>query len=220
MATHYPILPISPATWESAQTFADYADSISTHQKRIRRLYKEVSVRREDAELVIGALFAPSDVDAAQSDARELRILVTTEDWCSDSAIVLPYLARLAEMIHLPIRVLRRDENPDLAEWYRQQGVASIPVVSVGTIESGDRFVELARWIERPQAATDRLEAWTGAHPRFRELSRRERDETRESEYTALTARLLHDMEVWYRDDGLWTTIAQELAAALAPGQD
>lgn len=220
MGTHYPILPINRAVWETALQPADYFESLTSHANLVRELYGEVSVEREDAELVIGALFAPADVDAAESDRRELFALAMTEDWCGDSANVLPYIARLAEVVRVPLRIVRRREHEALAAWYREQGVAQIPIVSVGTIDAEERFVELARWVERPQAVAERMEAWHRATPRFAELSGRERSAEEEREFRSLYARLLREMRGWYRDEGLWRTIALELAASLAPAQE
>lgn len=219
MGTHYPILPIDRTIWEAALTPPEYFESLTSHRRLVRELYGELAIEREDAELLIGALFAPSDVKAEESDRRELFALAMTADWCGDSAHVLPYIARLAETIRLPLRILRRREQEQLAAWYRDQGTEPIPVVSVGTIDEG-RFVELARWVERPQAAADRVEAWRQSNPRFVSLAGHQRTEEEEREFKGLYARLLHEMKKWYRDEGLWRTIAQELAAALAPGQE
>jgi|GEM_PF-2094401 len=219
MGTHYPVLPIDRSVWEAALSPSQYFESLQSHKRLVGELQRDLRIEREDAELVIGALFAPADVDAEESDSRELFALAMTEDWCGDSAHVLPYIARLTETIHLPMRIIRRSTHEDLAAWYREQGTEQIPVLSVGTIDGGS-FVELARWVERPQAAADRIEEWRQANPRFVALNGSDRSEEEEREYRVLYARLLHEMKTWYRDQGLWRTIAQELAAALAPGQE
>lgn len=219
MGTHYPVLPIDRSVWESALSPSQYFESLQSHKRLVGELQRDLKIDREDAELVIGALYAPADVNAEESDSRELFALAMTEDWCGDSAHVLPYIARLAERIHLPMRIVRRSEQEALAAWYREQGTEQIPVLSVGTIDGGS-FIELARWVERPQAAADRIEAWRQANPRYGTLSGADRSEDEEKEFRALYARLLHEMKTWYRDEGLWRTIAQELAAALAPGQE
>jgi hypothetical protein len=219
MGTHYPVLPITRDRWDAALSPTAYFDSLRFHKEFVRDLYEAARVEREDAELMIGALYAPADVDAAESDRRELFILAATEDWCGDSANVLPYIARLADTIHVPMRIVRRGREKTLSDWYTEQGAEAIPVVSVGAIE-GDRFIELTRWVERSQAAHERYEEWKVRNPRFRELLARERDEDEESEFRALYARLMQDMARWYRAEGLWRTIVLELAAALAPGQE
>jgi hypothetical protein len=53
---------------------------------------------------------------------------VLSEDWCGDAVNSVPYLARLAELApNLDLRVLARDENPDLMDAHLTRGSRSIP---------------------------------------------------------------------------------------------
>jgi len=85
------------------------------------------------------------------------RLLVIAEDWCGDASNTVPILARLAE--HLPgleLRVLRRDEHPDVMDQYLTNGSRSIPIV----IALDEDFRELGHWGPRPLA----LQEWVMAN--------------------------------------------------------
>ena len=71
----------------------------------------------------------------------ELRILVLSEDWCGDAVNTLPLVARMAEAApNIELRVIGRDDNPDLMDSHMTGASRSIPVVIV---YDGD-FNELA----------------------------------------------------------------------------
>jgi hypothetical protein len=76
-------------------------------------------------------------------------LLVLAEDWCGDAVHVLPYLARLEEMFpRFRLRILSRDEHPDLMDAHLTKGTRSIPVVMV----LDEEFREVAWWGPRPRA--------------------------------------------------------------------
>lgn len=82
------------------------------------------------------------------------RLLVLTEDWCGDASNTVPVLARLAEAApELEIRLLKRDENPELMDRYLTNGARSIPLAIVLDEEFhpvrswGPRPAELQEWI-------------------------------------------------------------------------
>lgn len=103
----------------------------------------------------------------AQAEARYggVRLLVLTEDWCWDAANELPVLAKLgAETGCLPIRVLRRDDYPEVMDRYLTNGARAIPVVVTLAADG----TELGHWGSRPRE----LQAWVQAHKA--ELSKQE----------------------------------------------
>jgi hypothetical protein len=80
-------------------------------------------------------------------------LLVLSEDWCGDAVNSVPYVARLAELApNLDLRVLARDEHPDLMDAHLTGTARSIPVVIV----YDDRFAEQGWWGPRPTP----LQAW------------------------------------------------------------
>ena len=82
--------------------------------------------------------------------------MVITEDWCGDSAQNLPYIAALAKMnSNISLRILLRDENPDIIDQYLTKGISrSIPIL-VAFDEAGE---ELFRWGPRPKEAQELVE--------------------------------------------------------------
>lgn len=80
-------------------------------------------------------------------------LLVLSEDWCGDAVNSVPYVARLAELAPtLDLRVLARDQNPDLMDAHLTGTARSIPVVLV----YDETFTERGWWGPRPAP----LQAW------------------------------------------------------------
>lgn len=78
--------------------------------------------------------------------------LVISEPWCGDSAQCLPCLvvaARLSPLVRL--RVLTRDEHPEVMDRYLTRGTRSIPVLVALDAAGGELF----RWGPRPRAAQE-----------------------------------------------------------------
>lgn len=94
-----------------------------------------------------------------QTIPHEQTWLVITEDWCVDSAFLLPVIAALANenpLIHL--RIVPRDTFPEVMDQYLTNGARSIPKMVVFN-EHGN---ELFQWGPRPhtvQAMRDALKA-------------------------------------------------------------
>ncbi|MBN1406293.1 MAG: thioredoxin family protein [Calditrichaceae bacterium] len=61
----------------------------------------------------------------------DLKILIITEPWCGDSTAILPVLQKLFMKSNIEIRILRRDENPDLIDSFLTNGGRAIPIVVV-----------------------------------------------------------------------------------------
>jgi hypothetical protein len=76
------------------------------------------------------------------------RLVVLSEDWCGDAVNAVPIVVRLVEAsANLTLRILRRDEHPEVMDRYLTGGVArSIPVVIALT----DEMEELGWWGPRP----------------------------------------------------------------------
>jgi hypothetical protein len=75
--------------------------------------------------------------------------MVITEDWCGDSAQNLPYIYEISKLSeNIKLRIIKRDENLDIMEFYLTNGKArSIPKLVVFD-ESGN---ELFQWGPRPE---------------------------------------------------------------------
>ena len=61
-----------------------------------------------------------------------IRLLAIVEDWCGDASNTVPVLAKLGdEASCLEMRVIERDENPEVMDRYLTNGARSIPIVIV-----------------------------------------------------------------------------------------
>jgi hypothetical protein len=109
------------------------------------------------------------------------KLLVIAEDWCGDASNTVPVMARLVDLAPgLELRVIRRDENPELMDQYLTNGSRSIPIV----IALDDRFQEIGHWGPRP----NQLQTWVMAnrattpkaelYPQVRKWSARDHGET------------------------------------------
>jgi hypothetical protein len=86
-----------------------------------------------------------------------LKLLVIAEDWCGDASNTVPVLARLVDLAPgLELRVVQRDENPELMDRYLTNGSRSIPIV----IALDDQFQEIGHWGPRP----GQLQSWVMAN--------------------------------------------------------
>lgn len=107
---------------------------------------------------------APADlVERAARLPAPRHLLVLLEEWCGDAVNTVPVLARLADAVpQLDLRVLPRDENPDLMDSHLSDGARAIPVVMV----LDEEYEELGWWGSRPRE----LQAWVSS-PGARELA-------------------------------------------------
>lgn len=86
-----------------------------------------------------------------------LRFLALNHDWCWDAANSLPWVARLVDAVPgNELRILLRDEHPDVMDQYLTNGTRSIPIV----FGLGADGTVLGHWGPRPHA----LQAWFLAH--------------------------------------------------------
>ncbi len=126
--------------------------------------------------------------------------MVLSEPWCGDSAQSLPIIAKLASYCPLiTLRIMLRDENPDIMDLYTTGGTRSIPKL-VAFDEQGN---ELFRWGPRPKGAQDEF-----VRARKEGLDR---------------ARALERVHLWYAKDGgravqeEVTTLLMSLTAGVRP---
>ncbi len=99
---------------------------------------------------------AESRLSADQTQAlgqlpKDLNVMAIAEEWSGDVLYFLPPLLRMAETAGWKVRIFRRDRFPELILPYRKENLYhSIPVF----VFFDQDFNEIARWIERPAAAT------------------------------------------------------------------
>ena len=84
--------------------------------------------------------------------SRNLRLLVVAEDWCPDSVNAVPYIAKLASRLSIPLRIVDRETGISLMRRHRTpDGRVATPTVVVlrGALDVG-------AWVERPAV----MQAW------------------------------------------------------------
>jgi hypothetical protein len=187
--------------WQAGLTLAEYVERMTTYQDKMQRRLREV-------------VLADADCAELARFARPAHALVMTEDWCPDSLMNLPILARVVEAAPgMDMRIFVRSASPDLEAYYQARDVRCIPVFTF--LDAG--FDEIGTWLERPQAAHERLRSWKAAHPEFDPahqdpaLSPQERRAKRR----ALMQGLPLEMEGWYAE-GLQAETVKDLKALLA----
>lgn len=99
-----------------------------------------------------GATIPPWAVEKFRQLPGGLRLLVLNADWCLDSASEVPTLARLAEVVPgVEMRVLDRDQYPQVMDQYLTNGSRSIPLA----ILLDRQFRPIGRWGPRPKELQD-----------------------------------------------------------------
>ena len=97
--------------------------------------------------------------------------LVISEAWCADAAQIVPVLSKIAESNPLiDLKIVLRDENPDLMNQYLTNGGKAIPILIIADAQS---LEVLPVWGPRPKVATKMVEAYKKEHgkltPEFKE---------------------------------------------------
>ena len=123
-----------------APTFSEYLAGVVKNAELWHGVYERVRL--------------PADiVEEARAIPGTWRLVALTEDWCGDAVNTLPVVARFAEAAGWDLRVLSRDDNPDLMDAHLTNGRSrSIPVVIV----YDEDWNEVGWWGPRP----DEIQAW------------------------------------------------------------
>lgn len=110
------------------------------NETRMKRLDKTISVS-EAVSLQLKEL------------EKEYSWLVIAEGWCGDAAQILPILNKMALATDkIDLRIVFRDENDDLMNYFLTNGARAIPKLIIVDKESGK---VCNQWGPRPQGATD-----------------------------------------------------------------
>ncbi|HET8648663.1 MAG TPA: thioredoxin family protein [Gemmatimonadales bacterium] len=129
--------------WQKGLTFSEFLAQATKNRDLWDGLYNVAQVPSWALEAI------PTDAD--------LRMLVIAEDWCGDASNTVPILAKLADQTEaLDLKIVGRDNNPDLMNEYLTNGSRSIPMVIVLDHESN----EIGHWGPRPRE----LQEWVMAN--------------------------------------------------------
>jgi hypothetical protein len=161
--------------WERALSFESFVAASEQHKGLWEGIYRIVRV--------------PDWAFQAVPLGTRRRLLVIAEDWCGDASSTIPILARFADAAPgMELRVLRRDDHPELMDRYLTNGARSIPIV----IALDEGYLELGHWGPRPSM----LQAWVmenrplvpkaELYPQIRKWYARDRGETTLREVLAM----------------------------------
>jgi Thioredoxin len=168
------------ALWAQALPFHPYVAASTEHRGLWEGIHRIAIV--------------PAWAQALDFSAAPRQLLVLAEDWCGDASNTIPILAKVAEEVPgLELRVLRRDEHPEVMDRYLTNGARAIPIV----IALDSDFAELGHWGPRPTE----LQAWVMAR-----------------KGVVPKADLYPQIRKWYARDRGESTLREVLAAATAPG--
>ena len=123
------------AYWGDAFTWGDYLH----HQvQQHMALWNGVWTRSRVPEWAL---------EAGRALGRGWKLLVITEDWCGDASNTVPVIARLTEEVEgLEMRVVKRDDNPELMDAFLTGTARSIPLA----ILLDPHCRPVGRWGPRP----------------------------------------------------------------------
>lgn len=191
---------MNASRWKQGLTLPDFVAQMSVDQDIMMRRLETVQLSEEERV-------------AAAALQRPLRVLVMTEDWCTDCLMNLPILARLTEAAPaMETRVFIRSRWPELQAWFAAGGIAAIPVFAV----LDEAFQLIGTWVERPKAANERIKRWKEEHPETQAIQQdaslsKEKRKTRLAHiYTGLKI----EMETWYAES-LQAATVQEIVDIL-----
>ncbi|MHA6252311.1 thioredoxin family protein [Oceanobacillus sp. CAU 1775] len=122
--------------FEKAMTANDYIEAMTQNKEDLLHIYDQFETP-EDEEFF------------NQLQAKNLRAIVLTEDWCGDAMLNIPILLKIADKGNINVRMLLRDENLELMDQYLTNGKSrAIPII-IFIDENGK---EVGKW--GPRAAS------------------------------------------------------------------
>jgi hypothetical protein len=164
------------ALWDRALTFDEFM-AASEKQKGLWEGLHRIAV-------------VPDWAIAAVPAGAKRKLLVLAEDWCGDASSTIPGVARFIEAVPgLELRLIHRDQHPEVMDRYLTNGSRSIPIVIV----LDEAFNELGHWGPRPSV----LQSWVMAN-----------------RSTIPKAELYPQVRSWYARDRGESTLREILAIA------
>ena len=144
-----------------------YISKSCSYQKFIERTPKN----RERLDNVYSSATIPKKYKQQIKEMKStIRLLVFAENWCSDTVLTIPVLAKLAELNdNIDLLIVPRD---DVIEEFKQdfltEGKAKIPLV----LFLLDKTKEVKRWVERTKKTNERIKEIKAQHVKKSEIYR------------------------------------------------
>jgi thiol-disulfide isomerase/thioredoxin len=194
------LFPINAENWLEGDYLEEYVRQMQTYQADMERRLMDVHLD-------------PTDRMRFSKNQRPVKIAALCEDWCIDCLMTLPIMAQIAAAAPgMDLRIFSRNKWPSLKEYQNQRGVMAIPVFSFLT----ESFEEFSVFVERPQTAHKKLNAWKAAHPEIDEIRRSVSLSSAEKKARlgCIRVEMQTEMEAWYADEcqsGMVAEVAQLL---------
>ena len=119
--------------FEKGATWEHFLDRVDRQREVWLRTWTEATV-------------SPDLVERVRRARGDLQLLIVAEDWCPDSAYSVPYVARLAALAQVPVRIVDRATGDLAMRAHRtMDGRTATP-----TIVLLRRGVDVGAWVERP----------------------------------------------------------------------
>ncbi len=159
-------MPITQKIAQNGYSYADYstlmdtlvAEGKTTGPKQTPALveFTKLNAHRMN-RIVKHTPLLPETVAAMAAMPRHQTWVVLTESWCGDASASVPVLHLMAESgSKVDLRLILRDEHPDIMDAYLTNGARSIPKLIAFDTET---WQELFTWGPRPaEAETLRLQ--------------------------------------------------------------
>jgi hypothetical protein len=129
--------------FQAATTFDEYVDRMKVNKEQMQRFTDEVQISPEDVAWWRGR--------------GKLNVYVLTYDGCGDALYNIPIMAKIARQCpNVDLRVVQRDENLDVMDQYKNQGLyRSVPTFVV----MDENLEEVGNLKERSESMTQVMEA-------------------------------------------------------------
>jgi len=122
--------------YEKAMTYSEYIELLDDNLPLHQLHYKKFNLSDESIDKI--------------SLLKSYRILVITEPWCGDSLALIPIIRKVFETrSDWELKVILRDENPDLIDQYLTNGARAIPIF----LFLDEKGTPVFKWGPRPEAA-------------------------------------------------------------------
>jgi thiol-disulfide isomerase/thioredoxin len=149
---------------EKTKALADYT---KLNDRRMKRWDKTIKIS-EEAQHKIGNF------------KESITWLLITESWCGDAAHIVPVLNKIADLNDkIDLKVVFRDDNPELMDAYLTNGNRAVPKVIMIDNESGD---VINTYGPRPRVATELVARY-------------------KAKFGKLTPEFKEDLQRWYNND-------------------
>jgi hypothetical protein len=114
----------------------------------------EVRMNRLDKKIVI----SEDNIQKLLQLKKQYVWLVISEGWCGDAAQILPVLNKMTAITpHIELKIVFRDENPELMNLFLTNGSKSIPKLIILNKEANKTC---GNWGPRPKGATDLITSY------------------------------------------------------------